>query len=158
LSNALTEAAGDVLHLSTTGLDRHSCALTWSGAVAVSSDRAGAGRVAPPARAVVAAPQHLPFAADSFDAVVCALLLGDHPGNPDPVLAEVARVLRPEGHLFYLEPARLARGGSTGAALVRTGFHLREHHSGAPLIWGRATFGDATWGAGARRLIGIPGR
>jgi malonyl-CoA O-methyltransferase len=53
----------------------------------------------------------LPFAAQSFDLVVCALVVG-HVAALDPVIAEVARVLRPGGVLAYsdLHPAGTLAG------------------------------------------------
>lgn len=44
----------------------------------------------------------LPFAADSFDAVVCTLVLCSVP-DPARVLDEIRRVLRPGGRLVFLE-------------------------------------------------------
>ncbi|MBI2710686.1 MAG: class I SAM-dependent methyltransferase [Actinobacteria bacterium] len=49
-----------------------------------------------------ASADHLPFGKASFDAVVCTLVLCSVP-DPPAVLAEVRRVLRPEGRLVFLE-------------------------------------------------------
>jgi len=45
----------------------------------------------------------LPFAADTFDVVLCSWVL-EHLTHPDAVFLELARVLRPEGHLVLLAP------------------------------------------------------
>jgi SAM-dependent methyltransferase len=45
----------------------------------------------------------LPFPGDSFDVVMCSWVL-EHLTQPDVVLAELARVLRPGGHLVLLAP------------------------------------------------------
>jgi len=47
--------------------------------------------------------EHLPFAGESFDLVVCLWVL-EHVREPLAVLREVARVLRPGGHLVFLTP------------------------------------------------------
>src|ERR1700687_1559841 len=49
--------------------------------------------------------EHLPFAGESFDLVVCLWVL-EHVREPLAVLREVARVLRPGGHLLFLPPTR----------------------------------------------------
>jgi ubiquinone/menaquinone biosynthesis C-methylase UbiE len=46
--------------------------------------------------------EHLPFAADSFDTVVCTLTLCSIP-DPGHALAEVRRVLKPGGQFLFLE-------------------------------------------------------
>ena len=47
--------------------------------------------------------EHLPFAGESFDLVVCLWVL-EHIENPEVVLSEVRRVLRPGGHFVFLTP------------------------------------------------------
>ncbi len=47
--------------------------------------------------------EHLPFAGESFDLVVCLWVL-EHIDNPEVVLSEVRRVLRPGGHFIFLTP------------------------------------------------------
>jgi SAM-dependent methyltransferase len=47
--------------------------------------------------------EHLPFAGESFDLVVCLWVL-EHVREPLTVLHEVGRVLRPGGHLVFLTP------------------------------------------------------
>ena len=47
--------------------------------------------------------ENMPFAAESFDLVVCVWVL-EHLRSPETVLREVRRVLRPGGHLVFLTP------------------------------------------------------
>jgi len=47
--------------------------------------------------------EHLPFAGEVFDLVVCLWVL-EHVREPLTVLREVARVLRPGGHFVFLTP------------------------------------------------------
>jgi SAM-dependent methyltransferase len=47
--------------------------------------------------------EHLPFAGESFDLIVCLWVL-EHVRQPLTVLSEVARVLRPGGHFVFLTP------------------------------------------------------
>lgn len=58
-----------------------------------------------PARVVRAPAEELPFASDSFDAVVSTLVLCTV-DDPVQALAEVHRVLRPGGRLVFLEHVR----------------------------------------------------
>jgi SAM-dependent methyltransferase len=51
----------------------------------------------------------LPFAEDSFDSVVSIQSI-EHVPDPERVLAEVARVLRPEGRAVFVTPNRLTFG------------------------------------------------
>jgi len=85
---------------------------------------------------VRAGASRLPFAAQSFDLVVCALVVG-HVASLDPVIAEVARVLRPGGVLAYsdLHPAGTLAGwerslpdaeGRTVSVVQH--LHLHEDH------------------------------
>jgi ubiquinone/menaquinone biosynthesis C-methylase UbiE len=47
--------------------------------------------------------EHIPFADESFDLIVCLWVL-EHLERPEAVLREVRRVLRPRGHLVFLTP------------------------------------------------------
>ena len=47
--------------------------------------------------------EHLPFAGESFDLIVCLWVL-EHLRSPEQVLHEVHRVLRPGGHFLFLTP------------------------------------------------------
>ena len=47
--------------------------------------------------------EHLPFAGESFDLIVCLWVL-EHLKEPLTVLREVRRVLRPKGHFVFLTP------------------------------------------------------
>jgi SAM-dependent methyltransferase len=47
--------------------------------------------------------EHLPFARNSFDLIVCVWVL-EHVKEPLKVLREVARVLKPGGHFVFLTP------------------------------------------------------
>ncbi len=58
--------------------------------------------------------ESLPFAEGSFDTVVTTLLLCSVP-HQDRALAEIARVLRPEGQLLYLEHVAAPLGSSLHA-------------------------------------------
>ena len=62
----------------------------------------GAG---PGIRVVEATAERLPFEADRFDTVVATLVLCTVP-DPAAALREIARVLRPEGRLLFLEHVR----------------------------------------------------
>jgi len=57
--------------------------------------------------AVAADAQELPFASDTFDAVVVTLALCTVP-SPDRALREIRRVLRPNGELRLLEHVRVS--------------------------------------------------
>jgi ubiquinone/menaquinone biosynthesis C-methylase UbiE len=47
--------------------------------------------------------EHLPFASESFDLIVCLWVL-EHIERPDDVFGEVRRVLKPGGHFVFLTP------------------------------------------------------
>ena len=59
----------------------------------------------PGMRVVEATAERLPFEADRFDTVVATLVLCTVP-DPAAALREIARVLRPEGRLLFLEHVR----------------------------------------------------
>lgn len=61
-----------------------------------------------PAQVVAAVGEELPFPAATFDAVVCTLVLCTVP-DPARTLAEIHRVLKPDGTMVFLEHVR-ARG------------------------------------------------
>ncbi|SEO47825.1 class I SAM-dependent methyltransferase [Trujillonella endophytica] len=66
-----------------------------------------AARQRPDAVVVRAGAEDLPFADGTFDVVVSTLVLCTVP-DPDAAVAELRRVLRPEGRLLYLEHVRSA--------------------------------------------------
>ncbi len=73
-----------------------------------------AGRAADapvPVRLVRGAGEDLPFAYESFDTVVCSLVMCSV-RDPDRVLGEVARVLKPRGEVRFLEHVRSDRAGA----------------------------------------------
>src|SRR6202162_5496720 len=47
--------------------------------------------------------EHLPFAGESFDLIVCLWVL-EHLERPEVVFSEVRRVLKPGGHFIFLTP------------------------------------------------------
>jgi SAM-dependent methyltransferase len=47
--------------------------------------------------------EHLPFADESFDLIVCLWVL-EHLERPEEVFTEVRRVLKPQGHFAFLTP------------------------------------------------------
>jgi SAM-dependent methyltransferase len=57
------------------------------------------------ARGVQAPAERLPFASDSFDTVVSTLVLCSV-GDQDDALAEIRRVLRPDGRFLFIEHVR----------------------------------------------------
>ncbi|MCU0512495.1 MAG: methyltransferase domain-containing protein [Anaerolineae bacterium] len=73
----------------------------------------------------------LPFAAGTFDLVICAWVL-EHLPDPARTLAEVARVLRPGGAFIFLAPNRR----SLPALLNRLLRPLQSHL--VPRLYGRA--------------------
>jgi SAM-dependent methyltransferase len=74
----------------------------------------------------------LPFAADSFDAVVCKGAL-DHFDRPERAIAEMARVTRPAGHVVLA----VANFGSLACRLARFADDGRERWLGRPARRGR---------------------
>ncbi|MBS1676949.1 MAG: class I SAM-dependent methyltransferase [Actinobacteria bacterium] len=75
------------------------------------TDRAGDPAL-PPARLVSVPAEAIPFAADTFDTAVATLVLCTVP-DPAAAIAELARVLKPGGRLFFIEHVRAAdRGGA----------------------------------------------
>jgi SAM-dependent methyltransferase len=70
-----------------------------------------------PGRAVVAEAERLPFASGTFEGVV-ALSVVEHLAEPEPVLAEMIRVLAPGGTLAVVSPQY---GGPLGASPNRRG-------------------------------------
>lgn len=79
---------------------------------------------------VKATARHLPFDAASFDAVVCALMLG-HVKDLEAALAESARVLRPGGVLLLSDfhPYATLRGGQRAFTDAESGraFAIENH-------------------------------
>lgn len=69
---------------------------------------AASGRVA---QVVDARGEHLPFPDASFDTAVATLVFCTIP-HPDAALAEIARVLAPEGRLLFLEHVRASDPGT----------------------------------------------
>lgn len=69
-------------------------------------------------RGIVADAETLPIASASFDTVLCSELL-EHVPRPQHVLGEIARVLRPRGHLILSTPS-----DSTFRALALKGWAL----------------------------------
>ena len=70
---------------------------------------ARAGRVSLPARVVQAGAEKLPFDDATFDVVVSTLVLCTVP-EPAAAVAEVKRVLRPDGRLLFVEHVRAPDG------------------------------------------------
>ena len=105
--------------------------LEWAAAAAA---RAAAKSAVPIARGSINA---APFATDSFDVVVAADVLCHAAVQPDAALAEVRRVLRPDGRLIvnmpayswllsahdrHVQNARRQSAAELGAMLSRAGF------------------------------------
>ena len=130
---ALREARGDVLEIGAgTGLNLVAypregitrLVLTEPNPAMARHIEAKRGQ-APVAPEVVEAPgERLPFEDASFDTVVGTLVLCE-PRDPDAVVAEVARVLKPGGRYLFLEHVRsddprLARSQDRWAPVWRT--------------------------------------
>ena len=64
-----------------------------------------------PARLVAAPAEAIPFADDTFDTAVATLVLCTIP-DPVAAIAELARVLKPGGHLLFIEHVRSADPGT----------------------------------------------
>jgi SAM-dependent methyltransferase len=64
-------------------------------------------------RWVQALGEGLPFAAESFDAVVCCLVI-EHSADADSLLAEVARILEPNGRFLLLINHPIVQGPGSG--------------------------------------------
>lgn len=71
--------------------------------IAVAADHAAAQAL--PIAYAVGAGERLPFPPAAFDAVLCGDVL-EHVADPEQVLAEIARVLRPGGPFLYDTPNR----------------------------------------------------
>ncbi len=71
----------------------------------LSAAAVGAATAANAGRFAVARGEVLPFASNSFDAVVCSEVL-EHVASPTMVLSEIARVLQPGGSFFFSLPNR----------------------------------------------------
>lgn len=69
-----------------------------------------------------ACPDALPVTADQFDAVIAFDL--DWPGDPEPVLLEIRRVLKPDGFALLLGPPPAADGTDVLGSAVR---HIFKH-------------------------------
>jgi SAM-dependent methyltransferase len=65
----------------------------------------------PPRRLVAAPAEALPFADDTFDTAVATLVLCTVP-DPAAAIGELARVLRPDGRLLFIEHVRSEDPGS----------------------------------------------
>jgi ubiquinone/menaquinone biosynthesis C-methylase UbiE len=71
----------------------------------------GADGTAPPARLVAAPAEAIPFADGTFDTAVATLVLCTVP-DPVAAIAELARVLKPDGQLLFIEHVRSEDPGS----------------------------------------------
>ena len=69
--------------------------------------------VDPGSRTLRAEAGYLPLAAESFSCVLLAHALGDG-GDSEAIVAEAARVLTPEGHLFLLDSGHCVAAGQAG--------------------------------------------
>jgi SAM-dependent methyltransferase len=80
--------------------DRGAPGVAMAGATASADGGSGS-----PARLVAAPAEAIPFADDSFDTAVTTLVLCTVP-DPVATIAELARVLKPGGHLLFIEHVR----------------------------------------------------
>jgi ubiquinone/menaquinone biosynthesis C-methylase UbiE len=109
----LGQARGHTLEIGAgTGLNLPYYPDTVSGLVVTEPVEAMAARLARRAakqdaaiRVVSAPAEDLPFADDSFDTVVSTMVLCTVP-DPERAIAEVARVLKPDGQLLFIEHVR----------------------------------------------------
>jgi ubiquinone/menaquinone biosynthesis C-methylase UbiE len=109
----LEVGAGTGTNLGHYGRATESVTLTEPEAPMLKRLRKRAGQAMPQAVVIEAPAEHLPFDDDSFDTVVCTLVLCTT-ADPSAALSEISRVLRPGGRLLFIEhvrsdDARLAR-------------------------------------------------
>ncbi len=155
LASRVPLAGARVLDLAS-GHGGHATALSGDGTWVVSADLVPRGGV----RRTVADAARLPFAAGSFDGIVCSNLLEHVPSAP-PIVREIARVVRPGGwvylswsawygplggheyspwHLLGVRPARVI-GGLAGVSGRRNvpGIELFPVHVGRTIEGIRST-------------------
>ncbi|WP_230843665.1 class I SAM-dependent methyltransferase [Gloeobacter morelensis] len=67
--------------------------------------------------------EELPFANGRFDALLCTFSFQHYP-NPEGVLAEIGRVLRPGGRFYWVEAGAFGRTGSARMNITPGGLRL----------------------------------